>query len=236
MQTPDRPDPGHVLTWRQRKMLRFIRDATEERGYPPSMAEIAAALGLASISSVSYQLARLQSMGYLRRDGRKPRTAKVRLPGSATARGRVGPGPAATRAGTGTHEVARVPLLGRLAAGVPLLAEEQVDDVLPLSRKVVGEGALFAVMMAGDSMVDAAILDGDWVVVREQPDAVDGDIVAAVLGGAITVRRFRRDADHIWLMPHNPAYLPIPGDDAAILGKVAAVLRRLWTPASESAE
>jgi repressor LexA len=124
-------------------------------------------------------------------------------------------------------KAAYVPLVGRIAAGGPVLAEQAIEDVFPLPREIVGEGELFLLKVTGDSMVDAAITDGDWVVVRQQPDADNGEIVAAMIDGEATVKTFKRKGGHIWLMPHNEAYDPIPGDDATVLGKVVAVLRRL---------
>ena len=118
-------------------------------------------------------------------------------------------------------------MLGRIAAGGPILAEQQVEDVFPLPRDLVGQGELFMLKVSGDSMVDAAICDGDWVVVRRQPDAENGDIVAALLDNEATVKTLKRRDGHVWLMPHNPAYAPILGDDATIMGKVVTVLRRL---------
>jgi repressor LexA len=227
---PDHPDPGHVLTWRQRKVLQVIRESVQRRGYPPSMREIGEAVGLTSTSSVSYQLSTLQAKGYLRRDAGRPRTVEVRLPGHPAVR----PGPAAAEEDStppmdiASQEAAYVPLLGRIAAGGPILAEESVEDIFPLPRQIVGEGTLFLLHVVGDSMVNAAITDGDWVVVRQQQVADNGQIVAAMIDGEATVKTFKRSADgHVWLMPHNPAYTPIPGDDAAILGKVTAVLRRV---------
>jgi repressor LexA len=120
-----------------------------------------------------------------------------------------------------------VPLLGRIAAGGPILAEEAIEDVLPLPRQLVGDGTLFLLQVVGDSMVDAAICDRDWVVVRQQPTCEQGEIVAALLDGEATVKTYRQRDGHVWLMPHNPAYEPIAGDDATILGKVVAVMRRL---------
>ena len=120
-----------------------------------------------------------------------------------------------------------VPVLGRIAAGGPILAEETLDDVFPLPKQLVGEGTLFMLEVRGDSMVDAAICDGDWVVVRQQPTADNGDIVAALLDNEATVKTFKRKDGHVWLMPHNEAYSPIDGDAASILGKVTAVLRRI---------
>jgi repressor LexA len=223
---PDKPDPDHVLTWRQRKVLQVIRESVQRRGYPPSMREIGEAVGLTSTSSVSYQLSTLQAKGYLRRDAGRPRTVEVRLPGHPAVR----PEPESDDVipmDIASQEAAYVPLVGRIAAGGPILAEEAIEDIFPLPRQLVGEGNLFLLKVVGDSMINAAIADGDWVVVRQQPVAENGDIVAAMLDGEATVKTFKRSADHIWLMPHNPAYTPIPGDEAEILGKVVAVLRRV---------
>jgi repressor LexA len=223
---PDKPDPGHVLTWRQRKVLQVIRDSVQRRGYPPSMREIGEAVGLTSTSSVSYQLSTLQAKGYLRRDAGRPRTVEVRLPGHPAVRPERDPDDDSPM-DIASQEAAYVPLIGRIAAGGPILAEEAIEDIFPLPRQIVGEGNLFLLRVVGDSMINAAIADGDWVVVRQQPVAENGDIVAAMLEGEATVKTFKRAVDHIWLMPHNPAYVPIPGDDAEILGKVVAVLRRV---------
>ncbi len=124
-------------------------------------------------------------------------------------------------------EASYVPVLGRIAAGVPILAEETVEDVFPLPRQIVGEGQLFLLQVVGDSMIEAAICDGDWVVVRQQPSADNGDIVAAMLDNEATVKTFKRKDGKVWLMPHNAAFDPIDGDHATILGKVTAVLRRI---------
>jgi repressor LexA len=223
---PDKPDPDHVLTWRQRKVLQVIRDSVQRRGYPPSMREIGEAVGLTSTSSVSYQLSTLQNKGYLRRDAGRPRTVEVRLPGHPAVR----PEPdvdADAPMDITSQEAAYVPLVGRIAAGGPILAEQAIEDIFPLPRQIVGEGNLFLLKVVGDSMINAAIADRDWVVVRQQPVAENGDIVAAMIDGEATVKTFKRSSDHIWLMPHNPAYTPIPGDEAEILGKVVAVLRRV---------
>ena len=118
-------------------------------------------------------------------------------------------------------------MLGRIAAGVPITAEEVVEDVFPLPKQLVGEGDLFLLKVNGDSMVDAAICDGDWVVVRQQQHADNGDVVAAMLDNEATVKTFKRKDGHVWLMPHNPDFSPIDGDHATILGKVTAVLRRI---------
>ena len=232
LETPDKPDPDHVLTWRQRKVLQVIRDSVQKRGYPPSMREIGEAVGLTSTSSVSYQLSTLQKKGYLHRDVGRPRTVEVRLPGHPAIRPEQGKdGEAEVPLSDGldipSQEATYVPLVGRIAAGIPILAEEQVEDVFPLPRQLVGDGTLFLLKVAGDSMINAAIADGDWVVVRQQEDAENGEIVAAMVEGEATVKTLKRSDGHVWLMPHNPAYTPILGDDATILGKVVAVLRRV---------
>ena len=230
-ETPDKPDPDHVLTWRQRKVLQVIRESVQKRGYPPSMREIGEAVGLTSTSSVSYQLSTLQKKGYLHRDVGRPRTVEVRLPGHPAVRPE--PGREEDEAGDipgidiPSQEAAYVPLVGRIAAGGPILAEQAVEDVFPLPRQLVGEGTLFLLKVAGDSMINAAIADGDWVVVRQQPDANNGDIVAAMLDGEATVKTFKQSDGHVWLIPHNPAYTPILGDEATILGRVVAVLRKV---------
>jgi repressor LexA len=244
LETPDRPDPDHVLTWRQRKVLQVIRDSVQKRGYPPSMREIGEAVGLTSTSSVSYQLLTLQKKGYLHRDVRRPRTLEVRLPGHAAIRpdqnrDEAAPAePGAAGLDIASQEATYVPLVGSIAAGIPILAEEQVEDIFPLPRQLVGEGTLFLLRVAGDSMINAAIADGDLIVVRQQEDAENGEIVAAMLEdededegkykmGVATVKTLKRSDGHVWLMPHNPAYPPILGDEATILGKVVAVLRRV---------
>jgi repressor LexA len=228
-ETPDKPDPDHVLTWRQRKVLQVIRDSVQKRGFPPSMREIAEAVGLTSTSSVAYQLSTLQRKGYLRRDIGRPRTVEVRLPGRPAVRPDQRPDKeqAGSSLDIASQEPAYVPLVGWIAPGIPVIAEEQVEDVFPLPRQLVGEGTLFMLKAAGDSMINAAIADGDWVVVRQQSAAVHGDIVAAMIGDEATVKTFKQSDGHDWLIPHNPSYTPILADDAFILGVVVAVLRRL---------
>ncbi|MBO3749123.1 transcriptional repressor LexA [Streptosporangiaceae bacterium NEAU-GS5] len=214
------------LTPRQRKILEVIRDSVQQRGYPPSMREIGEAVQLTSTSSVSHQLTALQRKGYLRRDPHRPRALEVRLPGEPV----LWVDPDATdedEAAFNRPTATYVPLVGRIAAGGPILAEESVEDVFALPKQLVGEGTLFLLQVAGDSMIEAAIADGDWVVVRQQPVAENGDIVAAMIEGEATVKTFKRQDGHVWLLPHNPAYQPIPGDEASILGKVTAVLRKL---------
>ena len=220
---PDRGEAGDGLTQRQRRVLEVIRDSIERRGYPPSVREIGEAVGLSSASSVAHQLSVLQKKGWLRRDPNRPRALDVRLPGDTAAEA----APAAPATADGVAAPTYVPLVGRIAAGGPVLAEQAVEDVFPLPRELVGEGTLFMLRVAGDSMVDAAICDGDWVVVRQQPTAENGEIVAAMLDGEATVKTYKRRDGHVWLLPHNAAYEPIPGDEATILGRVVTVLRRV---------
>jgi repressor LexA len=225
---PDQPDPDHVLTWRQRKVLQVIRESVQRRGYPPSMREIGEAVGLTSTSSVSYQLSTLQNKGYLRRDAGRPRTVEVRLPGHPAVRPEPGfEDDEELPMDITSQEAAYVPVVGRIAAGGPILAEESIEDIFPLPRQLVGGGTLFLLKVVGDSMMNAGIVDGDWVVIRQQPVAENGDIIAAMIEGEATVKTFKRASNHVWLMPHNPAYAPIPGDEAEILGRVVAVLRRV---------
>lgn len=208
-------DDGRALTVRQRKVLEVIRDSVQRRGYPPSVREIGEAVGLKSPSSVAHQLSVLQRKGLLRKDPNRPRAVDVRSADEMADDAAGHPAPA------------YVPLVGRIAAGGPILAEQAIEEFFPLPKDLVGEGTLFLLRVVGDSMVDAAITDGDWVVVRQQQVAENGDIVAAMIDGEATVKTYKRKDGHLWLMPHNPAYAPIPGDDAVILGRVVAVLRKL---------
>jgi repressor LexA len=211
------------LTPRQRTILDVIRASVTDRGYPPSIREIGDAVGLTSSSSVAYQLRSLEKKGYLRRDPNRPRAVDVR---SADDASRV-PVVTDVAGSDALPEPTFVPVLGRIAAGGPILAEEAVEDVFPLPRELVGEGALFLLKVVGESMVDAAICDGDWVVVRQQNVADNGDIVAAMIDGEATVKTFKRTGGQVWLMPHNPAFDPIPGNDAAVLGKIVTVIRKI---------
>ena len=211
------------LTERQRTILEVIRASVTNRGYPPSIREIGDAVGLTSTSSVAHQLRTLERKGYLRRDPNRPRAVDVRGANDGVT-------PIVTTDVTGSDalpEPTFVPVLGRIAAGGPILAEEAVEDVFPLPRELVGEGSLFLLKVVGESMVDAAICDGDWVVVRQQNVADNGDIVAAMIDGEATVKTFKRTRGQVWLMPHNPAFDPIPGNDAAVLGKVVTVIRKI---------
>jgi repressor LexA len=211
------------LTERQRTILNVIRESVTSRGYPPSIREIGDAVGLTSTSSVAHQLRTLERKGYLRRDPNRPRAVDIRGADDAPAAA-----PVTEVAGSDAlPEPTFVPVLGRIAAGGPILAEEAVEDVFPLPRELVGEGALFLLKVVGDSMIEAAICDGDWVVVRQQNVADNGDIVAAMLDGEATVKTFKRAGGQVWLMPHNPAFDPIPGNEATVLGKVVTVIRKI---------
>ncbi|HEU5144382.1 MAG TPA: transcriptional repressor LexA [Dermatophilaceae bacterium] len=231
---PDRKG-GDGLTVRQRRVLEVIRNSVERRGYPPSMREIGQAVGLASPSSVSHQLAALERKGFLRRDANRPRALEIvsaQAAAKAAAAARALPVEGAepddvTGVGDAHPEASYVPVLGRIAAGVPITAEELVEDVFPLPKQIVGEGQLFLLKVVGDSMIEAAICDGDWVVVRQQPTAENGEIVAAMLDNEATVKTLKRKDGHVWLLPQNADFDPIDGDQATILGKVTAVLRRI---------
>ncbi|WP_114559722.1 transcriptional repressor LexA [Desertihabitans aurantiacus] len=230
---PDGPEDAHGLTPRQRRILEVIKESVERRGYPPSIREVCDAVGLASSSSGSHQLKVLEAKGYLRRDPNRPRAMEVLLPGAPSVGTAPDEAPVLANAGdeTGVSDAfptaVPVPVVGRIAAGGPILAEEVVEDVFPLPKQLVGDGTLFMLEVRGDSMVDAAICDGDWVVVRQQPDAQNGDIVAALIGEEATVKTFKRTPGQVWLLPHNPAYEPIDGNEATVLGKVVTVLRRV---------
>lgn len=225
---------GTDLTVRQRKVLEVIRSSVSLRGYPPSIREIGDAVGLNSTSSVAHQLRTLERKGYLRRDPNRPRAVDVRgMDEAVRSVTTLAPADTATPGGpTTTTDTEQpiptyVPVLGRIAAGGPILAEQAVEDVFPLPRELVGDGSLFLLKVVGQSMVDAAICDGDWVVVRQQNVADNGDIVAAMLDGEATVKTFKRSGEDVWLMPHNPLFEPIPGNDARILGKVVTVIRKI---------
>lgn len=227
-----KPDPAS-LSDRQRRILEVIRDAVVLRGYPPSIREIGDAAGLQSTSSVAYQLKELEKKGFLRRDPNKPRAVDVRhLPDTDT-RPKVGPKVKA-KAIAGdmpNSELASgasfVPVVGKIAAGNPILAEQNIEEYYPLPSDIVGEGELYMLQVIGESMKDAGILDGDWVVVRSQPVAEQGEFVAAMIDGEATVKEFHKDSSGIWLLPHNDSFAPIPAENAEIMGKVVSVMRKL---------
>jgi repressor LexA len=228
---PDGPPDATGLTPRQQKVLATIKDAIELRGYPPSMREIGTAVGLTSSSSVAHQLKTLEEKGFLRRDPKRPRALEVFLPEVMAARRSIGNAEETSYDETGIGDArpaaSYVPVVGRIAAGGPILAEERVEDVFPLPKQLVGDGTLFLLEVSGDSMIDAAICNGDYVVIRQQPTADNGEIVAAMIEGEATVKTFQRKDGQVWLLPHNDAYEPIDGTHATILGKVTAVLRRM---------
>jgi repressor LexA len=224
---PDGPPDATGLTPRQQRVLTVIRDSIERRGYPPSMREIGERVGLTSSSSVAHQLRALEEKGFLKRDPNRPRALSVFTPGEAPVDGGVDGGVDETGVGDAMPAATYVPVVGRIAAGGPILAEERVEEIMPLPKSLVGEGTLFLLEVSGDSMVDAAICNGDYVVIRQQPSAENGEIVAAMIDGEATVKTLQRRDGQVWLLPHNAAYEPIDGTDATILGKVTAVLRRV---------
>ena len=209
------PTQKPELTTRQVSILDFIKTASESQGYAPSMREIGEAAGLNSPASVKYQLDILEEKGFIRRDADRGRAMEVVLPDSMTG------------AGAHTDKTRFIPLVGSIAAGVPITADQQVEETLPLPESLVGKGDLFMLKVKGESMINAAICDGDYVVIRQQKDANNGDIVAAMIDGEATVKTFSRKGGHIWLLPANDDFAPIDGDQCEVLGIVTAVLRSL---------
>ena len=210
-----------MLTPQQEKIQAFIEYSLDSRGVPPSMREICDNTGLSSTSSVSHQLSQLERAGYIKRHANTARTLEVLMRLSPEAEYTVTPLVSVS------DDIVSVPLVGRIAAGIPITAEQHVEDVVGLPRQLVGNGNLFMLKVVGDSMIDAAICDGDWVVVREQATADNGDIVAAMLDEEATVKVFKQRDGHTWLLPQNSAYEPILGDHATVMGKVVTVLRSL---------
>jgi repressor LexA len=252
---PGELDPGHDLTSRQRDVIHAIVGFRQEHQYGPSVRDIGEAIGLGP-SGVHHHLKVLRQKGWLSGGTGQARTSVVLAPGHPVievieprqAKGAIRaaqsreaqagavrkarePGGTAGKSGTprtvGTQNAAYVPLVGEIAAGYPKDARQSVEDVFPLPKQLVGEGDLFLLKVVGDSMIDAAIADGDWVVVREQQVAENGEIIAAMIEGEATVKSYRMSDGHVWLIPHNPAFAPIAGDGATILGKVVSVLRRV---------
>ena len=201
---------GKGLTKRQREILNYVLNNMQQRGYPPSVREIGAALGLTSSSTVHSHLTALEKKGFIHRDPSKPRAIEILKDGASQP----------------PKRVVNVPVLGRIAAGHPLFAEENIEDVFPLPRDLVREDASFILKVRGESMIEAGILDGDFIVVRQQPTANNGEIVAALIGDEATVKRFYRERDHIRLQPENRTMTPILTRDATVLGKVVALIRR----------
>ncbi|MFC4223245.1 transcriptional repressor LexA [Lysinibacter cavernae] len=224
------------LSDKQIAILEVIQQSVSRQGYPPSMREIGDAVGLKSLSSVTHQLNQLELSGYLRRDPNRPRALEIliELPSPTPAGnpaigddGDVTPHQSGHSGSNIIGDAAMVPLVGRIAAGIPITADQMIDEVVPLPRQLVGKGELFMLKVVGESMIDAAICDGDFVVVRQQQTAENGDIVAAMLDDEATVKVFRQRDGHTWLLPRNTAFEPILGDYAQVLGKVVAVLRSL---------
>jgi repressor LexA len=242
---PSQSGRSQPISPRQVTILEFIRESVARQGYAPSLREIAQAVGLSSQSTVSYHLSALVKKGYLSRGRGLPRTT-VELPSGPdpapagpppappdepeTAPPAAAAEPAAGPARADPDRPVPVPLIGRISAGVPITAQQEVEDTFLLPRKIVGHGTLFMLRVAGDSMINAGITDGDYVIIRQQEKVFSGDIVAALIEGIeheATVKTFQQAEDgRCWLMAHNPAYPPIPGDSAEIMGKVVAVLRR----------
>ncbi len=209
--------PGASPSARQREILDFIESEMRTRGYPPSVREIGEAVGLTSTSTVHAHLATLQRLGYLRRDPSKPRAIEVRYDPES--------GAAVER-----RPVRHVPLVGDVAAGTNVLAQENVEELLPLPADFIGEGQLFILRVRGDSMIEAGILDGDYAVVRQDPEPRKGDIVVAgIPGEEATVKTWTRKGSKVTLLPANADYSPIELDaaDVTVYGKVVTILRRL---------
>lgn len=218
--SPETLAGAHGLTRRQIAILSVVKQHIDEHGYPPSIRDVAERSGLASTSSVTYQLKVLEEKGFIKRDPNRPRAVVVTMPISKET---LSP----EQSFDGTAKSVAAPLIGRIAAGGPILAQQQIEDVFALPKQIVGEGEVFMLEVQGDSMIDAAICEGDWVVVRRQGDAVNGDIVAALLDEEATVKTFHRQKGQVWLLPRNERYSPIDGTHATIMGKVVAVLRKL---------
>ncbi len=222
------------LTDRQRKIMDAIQQCLEEHGFPPSFREIGEAVGLRSPSSVKHQLRALEMKGLIRISANKGRAIEVigdflqknkeKAQELLAKQSAIDVSMYNSESLINSHDV---PLVGRIAAGAPITAEQHVEDVMRLPERLTGSGNLFMLEVHGDSMIDAAICDGDYVVVREQNEATNGDIVAALLDNEATVKTFRKENDHVWLMPHNPAYSPIDGSHAKIMGKVVTILRKI---------
>ncbi len=204
--------PGEISD-RQRQILHLILETVERRGYPPTVREIGDAVGLSSPSTVHSHLSVLVDQGYLLRDPSKPRAIEVVDDGR--------------RSDLRRAPLRDVPLVGRIAAGTPILAEEDIEEIFPLPTELVGNDPVFMLRVSGDSMIEAGIFDGDLVVIKRQADANDGDLVAALIDGEeATIKRLRREAGKVILIPENRSYEPMVFDGGVeILGRVVAVLR-----------
>jgi repressor LexA len=214
---------SEILSARQIEILQAINKLQAERGYMPSMREIGEEVGLTSSASVSYQLKQLEEAGYLTRDENLSRSIDIKIQVPGIEADSVQDIDNVTPIGDGIL----VPLVGRIAAGIPITADQNIDEYYPLPRQITGKGDLFMLTVVGESMIDAAICDGDLVVVRSQRTAENGDIVAAMLDGEATVKVFQQRDGHTWLLPRNSAFAPILGDHCEIMGKVVSVLRKV---------
>ena len=229
---PKNKDRLHELTERQRRILDVISDAILLRGYPPTIREIGDAVGLNSTSSVAYQLKELEKKGFLRRDPHKPRAVNVRESKKSTTAE-----PAAVAPQVDPSEPDQpieefpepvfVPIVGQIAAGNPILAEQHVEGHMALPAEITGDGQLYLLRVVGDSMIDAGILDGDWVVVKHQQVVNQGDFVAALFDDEATVKEWHESKTGKWLLPHNRSFEPLPAEHARILGRVVSVFRSL---------
>ncbi len=209
--------PTAQLTTRQREILAFVNEHSAQHGYPPTVREIGTAVGLTSSSTVHAHLANLERLGLLRRDPAKPRALNL------VGREQKVPAPPSETAG-----IRMLPLLGQIAAGAPLLAEGQVEELLPVPELLTASGENFLLRVRGESMIDDGIHDGDYVVVRRQETAENGEIIAALVdGGEATVKRIYRESDRIRLQPANASMAPIYADDVIVLGRIVGVFRRI---------
>lgn len=210
---------------RQLAIYDFIRSYTDEHGYPPSVREIGAAVGLASPSTVHMHLKVLEERGLIKRDSKKPRTIEV-MQDRQSPDADAGQPLASVSEDVGSN-VIRLPLVGRVAAGVPILAEQNVEETLALPTSVVGDASSFVLRVRGESMVNAGIYDGDYIVVKEQRDAHDGEIVVALIDDSATVKTFYRERDRVRLQPENDTMSPIYVENPIILGRVTALIRSI---------
>ncbi|MDC4233064.1 transcriptional repressor LexA [Actinomyces sp. B33] len=223
-------------TQRQIEVLAAIQTGIRDHGFPPSVREICTAVGLASPSTVQHHLDALESRGLIQRHDSRARTLDVTDAGRRLLGADEEPALAAPAARVVTVDLpaglveddsSGIPLVGRIAAGAPITAEQYVEDVFQLPTRLTGRGSLFMLEVRGESMIDAGILDGDYVVVRSQPTAHDGEIVAAMIDGEATVKVLSHSQGHVWLLPRNEDYSPIPADEATVLGRVVTVIRSL---------
>jgi repressor LexA len=222
---PERGERAGGLSARQKLLLNTIIEHFENHGYPPSVRDLQGASGLASSSSVAYQLAELEKRGFIRKQSGLARGMEILMRADGTPMDLSAPVAAPV---VDDENQTTVPLLGEIAAGTGLLAEQNIESIMSLPRELTGFGELFMLKVRGDSMINAGIFDGDFVVVRQQPTANNGDMVAALINGdEATVKTFKKSGNQIWLMPHNPDFAPIDGNDSQIMGIVVTVLRKV---------